>query len=89
MTGSATDRLVVSAVGLGQRLDDCESDARTTMTAIASEVGSIKALEKVWQMLGNDALAVIGDAEDHLRAVSGCGEADTSTAGGVLQGVVA
>lgn len=69
MTGSTARHVDVAAVGFGQCLGDGQSDARASAASVAGGIGAVEPLEDVRQVFGGDALAVVGDGEDHIGAV--------------------
>ncbi len=75
-------------MGLGERLGDGQPDPRAAPRPVTGGVGAVEPLEKVGQVLGGDALPVVGDGEHHRVSV-GCGaDVDVSMGRGVTQGVV-
>lgn len=74
MAGAAAGHADVAAVGLGQRLGDCQADAGASACAVPGGVGAVEALEDVRQVLGRDAVSVIGDGERDVVAFADGGE---------------
>ena len=75
-------------MGFGKCLGDGQPDPRATPGPVAGGVGAVEPLEKVGQVLGGDALPVVGDGEHHRLSIGGGADADVSVGGGVTQGVV-
>ncbi len=88
MTAPAAGHADVAAVGFGQRLDDCQSDAGASPPTVAGRVGAIEALEDVGQMLGGDAVAIVSHGENDFAGDVGDREGDVPAGGGVAQCVV-
>src|SRR2546428_2399589 len=78
----------LSAMGQADRADDGESQPSSTHLTGACFVGSIEAFKNVWQIVSRNAQTGISHFENRMIVLPSYRDADISSFGRVLNGVI-